>query len=78
MVRQQRSRMLGETTRSGGSGWCAGSPSSPSPTVGWAPWDVEDFTVSLTSGSERLAIVDDPWLSPDVADVLRLPHRCPL
>ena len=44
----------------------------------WGPDDVEDFTVALMSGEQRLGPLDYPGLPPHVAHVLRLPLRPPL
>ncbi len=44
----------------------------------WGPGDVEDFTVALMSGEQRLGPLDYPGLPPHVAHVLRLPLRPPL
>ncbi len=55
--RQQRSRMLGEDTVTGRERlvrrFAEFAESYP---WGWGPGDVEDFTVSLTSGKDRLSI----------------------
>ena len=55
--RQQRSRMLGEDTVAGRERlvrrFAEFAESYP---WGWGPGDVEDFTVSLTSGKDRLSI----------------------
>ena len=78
-ARQQRSRMLGDATvRSRERLVRRFTEFAESYPWAWMPSDVEDFTVSLTSGVDKRALSDDPRLPPGAADVLRLPDRLAL